>query len=72
MSEWAGARAVLDDLAGSTRQTVFLSVPRRERSICIDCHKVGGVGGDPHPAGWTNRHPRDEINRNPMCLTCHL
>jgi hypothetical protein len=42
------------------------------RSICVDCHKVGGVGGDPHPAGWTSHHPRDEINRNPMCLTCHL
>jgi len=41
------------------------------RSICVDCHKVGGVGGDPHPAGWTSHHPRDEINRNPMCLTCH-
>ena len=41
------------------------------RSICVDCHKVGGVGGDPHPAGWTNHHPHDEINRNPMCLSCH-
>lgn len=42
------------------------------RSNCVDCHKVGGVGGDPHPSGWPNRHPRDEINRNPMCLVCHL
>ena len=36
MSEWQGAREVLDDLAGSTRQTVFLSVPRADESICID------------------------------------
>ncbi len=36
MSEWAGARAILDRLAGSTRQTVFLSVPRGRESICID------------------------------------
>jgi hypothetical protein len=42
------------------------------RSICIDCHKVGGVGGDPHPPGWSSRHPREEINRTPMCLSCHL
>jgi hypothetical protein len=42
------------------------------KSICIDCHKVGGVGGDPHPPGWTSHHPHDEINRTPMCLTCHL
>jgi hypothetical protein len=41
------------------------------RSICVDCHKVGGIGGNPHPAGWTDRHPRHEISRNNMCLTCH-
>jgi len=41
------------------------------RSICVDCHKVGGVGGNPHPTSWASRHPRDEINRSPMCLTCH-
>jgi hypothetical protein len=39
------------------------------RSNCVDCHKVGG---DPHPMGWASHHPRDEINRTPMCLTCHL
>ena len=36
MSEWDGARKVLDELAGATRQTVFLSVPRANESICID------------------------------------
>jgi hypothetical protein len=41
------------------------------RSICVDCHKVGGVGGNPHPLGWTDRHPREEIGRNGMCLACH-
>jgi hypothetical protein len=41
------------------------------RSICVDCHKVGGVGGNPHPAGWTDRHPRESIARNGMCLACH-
>lgn len=42
------------------------------KSNCVDCHRVGGVGGNPHPMGWTNKHPRDEIDRNPMCLSCHL
>jgi hypothetical protein len=42
------------------------------KSNCVDCHREGGIGGDPHPVGWSSRHPRDEINRNPMCLTCHL
>jgi len=40
-------------------------------SICISCHKVGGIGGDPHPAGWSNRHPNGEIARNSMCQYCH-
>lgn len=41
------------------------------RSICVDCHKVGGVGGNPHPPGWSARHGRGEIAHNGMCLTCH-
>jgi hypothetical protein len=41
------------------------------QSNCVSCHKVGSVGGDPHPMGWERRHPADEINRNPMCLACH-
>ncbi len=36
MSEWDGARTVLDALAGGTRLTVFLSVPRANEAICID------------------------------------
>jgi Cytochrome c7 and related cytochrome c len=41
------------------------------QSNCVTCHRVGGVGGDPHPPGFTSKHPPSEINRNPMCLTCH-
>lgn len=36
MEEWQHARPILDDLASSTGQTVFLSVPRGLSSICID------------------------------------
>lgn len=36
MTEWAHARSILDDLAASTGETVFLSVPRGNESICID------------------------------------
>ena len=41
------------------------------QSNCVTCHRVGGSGGDPHPSGWTNRHPSSEIHHNPMCLACH-
>ena len=41
------------------------------RSNCIECHKVGGIGGNPHPPGWTDKHPKSEINKNGMCIYCH-
>lgn len=36
MSEWQLARPILNTLAATTGQTVFLSVPRGEESVCID------------------------------------
>ena len=41
------------------------------RSICVDCHKVGGVGGDPHPVGFTLEHSLSEVAGRNLCLTCH-
>ena len=43
------------------------------RSICVDCHKVGGIGGNPHPMGWSGGrgHGRGDISGNNLCLTCH-
>jgi hypothetical protein len=41
------------------------------RSICIDCHRVGGPGGDPHPASWAGRHSLVEARSNATCLYCH-
>jgi hypothetical protein len=42
------------------------------RSNCVTCHRVGGVGGNPHPPSWTQRHGADEIRKNAMCGYCHL
>ena len=36
MSEWRMGRPILEALSEQTGQTVFLSVPRGERSVCID------------------------------------
>lgn len=41
------------------------------RSICIDCHKVGGMGGNPHPTNWGNKHNLSEAQSKGMCLNCH-
>lgn len=43
MTEWAGARDVLDDLATVTGQTVYLSLPRADRAVCIDWSRGRGV-----------------------------
>lgn len=40
-------------------------------SICVNCHRVGGVGGNPHPTAWMLRHPSQEIGKNAMCQVCH-
>lgn len=35
--------------------------------LCVSCHKVGGVGGSPHPPGWTSNQPRSAL----PCRLCH-
>ncbi|MEW5848570.1 MAG: cytochrome c3 family protein [Myxococcota bacterium] len=42
------------------------------QSNCIQCHQVGGVGGNPHPPGWNLDHNRNDIQLNGMCQYCHL
>jgi hypothetical protein len=42
------------------------------RSNCVGCHRVGGLGGNPHPASWLSHHDHGEIRTNGMCTTCHL
>jgi hypothetical protein len=40
-------------------------------SNCVKCHKVGGIGGNPHPAGWTSKHDKAQATTNGMCRYCH-
>jgi hypothetical protein len=37
-------------------------------ALCIGCHRVGGVGGNPHPAGWSST--RNRASDMP-CRLCH-
>ncbi len=41
-------------------------------SNCVQCHRVGGPAGNPHPPTWMVRHSKEEIGRNAMCQVCHL
>jgi hypothetical protein len=36
-------------------------------ALCVGCHRVGGIGGDPHPAGFSSRLPRSAL----PCRLCH-
>jgi hypothetical protein len=36
-------------------------------SMCVSCHKVGGIGGTVHPLGWTSRMSKREV----PCVLCH-
>ncbi|MBX3157705.1 MAG: hypothetical protein KF773_17170 [Deltaproteobacteria bacterium] len=35
--------------------------------LCVTCHAVGGVGGNPHPPGWSSRQPLTAM----PCRMCH-
>lgn len=35
--------------------------------LCVSCHRVGGIGGNPHAAGWSSRKDQSE----PPCRLCH-
>ena len=41
------------------------------QSNCVQCHKSGGFGGDPHPAGFGRKHSLQEVKSNGTCLACH-
>jgi hypothetical protein len=41
------------------------------QSNCVTCHKVGGIGGDPHPPSFGRKHSLSEAHSNSMCLICH-
>lgn len=36
-------------------------------SLCVKCHAVGGVGGNPHPPGWSSPRPLTAL----PCRLCH-
>jgi hypothetical protein len=35
--------------------------------LCVGCHAVGGVGGSPHPPGWSSAQPMTAL----PCRMCH-
>lgn len=44
---------------------------RGASSNCVACHRVGAIGGNPHPPAFLRSHGSAEIARQPMCQICH-
>jgi len=68
---WIGPNITSPDFHGrSARRNVLSCAGCHDHgpaTNCIRCHKVGGLGGNPHPSGWTSsRSPQDS-----MCRYCH-
>ena len=40
-------------------------------AICVQCHRSGGIGGNPHPPGFTSQHKLTEVRTTAMCRVCH-
>ncbi len=40
-------------------------------SNCVTCHRVGGIGGDPHPPGFERRNADQEKRNSRACIPCH-
>lgn len=38
-------------------------------SLCVTCHRVGGIGGNPHPPGF--KGTTSQVGSNPTCKICH-
>lgn len=36
--------------------------------LCVRCHQVGAIGGNPHPPGWSSRQPLGAL----PCRECHI
>jgi hypothetical protein len=42
-----------------------------DQSNCVQCHKIGGIGGDPHPPGFRSHHTLGEARNDGRCVACH-
>ncbi len=68
---WSGPNSSMDNQHGRAARRDILSCAtchdQGSQTNCIQCHQVGGSGGNPHPAGWkSSRTPADQ-----MCAYCH-
>jgi hypothetical protein len=66
-----GSGAFHGDAARRNIQSCAACHDQGNASNCISCHKVGGIGGDPHPSSWGSHHTISEAQSDGRCIVCH-
>ena len=66
-----GSGAFHGDAARRDIQSCASCHEQGDQSNCVQCHKVGGVGGDPHPGSFRTRHTLGEARSDGRCAACH-
>jgi hypothetical protein len=66
-----GSGAFHGDAARRDIQSCAACHDQGDQSNCVQCHKVGGIGGDPHPGGFRTRHSLGEARSDGRCVACH-
>lgn len=66
-----GSGAFHGDAARRNIQSCASCHDQGDASNCVSCHRVGGIGGDPHPAGFRSRHNLSEAQSDGRCAACH-
>lgn len=68
---WVGNNANARSFHGAAaRRDILLCASCHDQgpaTNCIRCHRVGGYGGNPHPAGWKSTRSQN----SQMCRYCH-
>ncbi|MBI5542925.1 MAG: hypothetical protein HY901_03490 [Deltaproteobacteria bacterium] len=70
---WASARSAQFHGTAARRDIVSCAGCHDQgaASLCVGCHRVGGIGGSPHPPSFRNNHDREDIQRRASCRACH-
>jgi hypothetical protein len=69
--EWVGSNTSSSNFHGPAARRDILSCAGCHEAgpatNCIQCHKVGAYGGNPHPSGWKSSRGVEAE----MCRYCH-
>ena len=67
-----GSGAFHGDAARRNIQSCAACHDQGDASNCVSCHKVGGIGGNPHPSGFLSHHNLSEAKSDGRCHACHF